>query len=83
MSRTFYLDLDRTLFQTHRVDELFAAIARLYPDKPLLAAAYAERSNYYVHPFAAMGDVKTYYHDVGRWLADEGLNIDTIYDLLI
>lgn len=80
---TFYLDLDRTLFQTHRVDELFAAIARIYPEKPHIVNAYAERQKYYVYPFASSGDTVTYYHDVGHWMADEGLVMNDVLMRLI
>jgi hypothetical protein len=65
------------------VGELFAAIAELYPDKPQLRGAYAERAQYYVFPFASKGDMKTYYHDVGRWISDEGLDINDVYRQLV
>lgn len=71
---TFYLDLDRTLFRTEKVDELFAAIAGFYPDTSQVSDAYEQRQQYYVVPFATDGDTRTYYHDTVAQL--EAMGID-------
>ena len=81
MSRTFFLDLDRTLFRTEHVEDLFTAIGRLFPDIDA-AQGYEERERYYIYPFAAEGDTTTYYHDVSAWLRDVGHEPREVYTAL-
>ena len=79
MSRTFYLDLDRTLFRTDMAGEIVSAIAAHYLEKPALARGYSERERYYTYPFLDQGDTKTYFHDVTRWLGDNEVDAAEVY----
>lgn len=82
MSRTFFLDLDRTVFQTDKAAEIFEAIAAHYPDKPGLADGYHIRQQYYTYPFIDNGDSVTYFHDATKWLSDNELDPVAAYQWL-
>lgn len=75
MKPTFYLDLDRTLFHTERIDELFPVLARLYPELAGLRDGYEHREEYFVFPHLDDGDTKTYYYDLAAQLRDARLDI--------
>ena len=83
MRRTFYLDLDRTLFRTERVRELIEKVAELYPEKPTLKDGYSLRRNHYIYPFEAEGDTATYSHDLSWWLRDHDLEPQVVYEQLL
>lgn len=82
MKPTFYLDLDRTIFHTERVDQLFLVLERLYPENAALRDGYARRAKYFVFPHLDDGDEKTYYYDLARQLSDAGLNLDEAFAAL-
>ena len=75
----FYVDLDRTVFRTERVKELFAAIERLYPDNRAVKDGYKKRATYYVFAHKEEGDTTTYYHDIVAWLRDAGLDYREVF----
>jgi len=79
MKPTFYLDLDRTIFHTERVEDFFPVLERLYPDNLALRDGYARREQYFVFPHLDDGDTKTYYYDLARQLREAGLNLDTVF----
>lgn len=83
MIRTFYLDLDRTLFRTELVHEVMEEIAKQYPEKPGLKDGYAQRHQHYIYPFEAEGDTATYSHDLSWWLRDHHLEPATVYERLL
>ncbi len=78
---TYYLDLDRTLFRTEDTKAIFVQIGELYPKIDVMTG-YRDRATYYVYPFTREGDTKTYYHDVSRWLEDNGLDPAAVYTRL-
>ena len=82
MKPTFYLDLDRTIFHTERIDEFFPVIERIYPNNAVLRNGYARREQYFVFPHRKDGDEKTYYYDLAQQLSDAGLNIDEVFGVL-
>jgi len=82
MKPTFYLDLDRTIFHTERVEDFFPILERLYPDNTALHDGYARRKQYFVFPHLDDGDTKTYYYDLARQLREAGLNLDTAFAAL-
>ncbi len=75
----FYVDLDRTLFRTDRVSELFAAVERLYPDNDIIKGGYDKRAAYYVFAHKEEGDEATYYHDIVAQLHDAGLDHTEVF----
>lgn len=78
---TFYVDLDRTLFRTEKVADIFAEVARLYPDNEHVHKGYETRSNHYV--YAQEGDDSSlYHHDFVQWLRDIGLDADSVFQRL-
>jgi hypothetical protein len=70
-----YFDLDRTLFQTGRSDELWDMIGALYPEIDA-QTAYQDRSQYYRY----VGD--QYYHDMSAQLQALGLEPEQVYEQL-
>lgn len=78
----FYIDLDRTVFRTDQVHELFAAIERLYPANAAIKRGYDKRSAYYVFAHSAQGDDTTYYHDIVKQLRDAGLDVAEVFHKL-
>lgn len=82
MNPTFYLDLDRTIFHTERIGELFPVLERLYPENAALHDGYAHREQYFVFPHLDDGDEKTYYYDLARQLSDAGLSLDEAFAVL-
>lgn len=82
MKPTFYLDLDRTIFHTERVEDFFPILERLYPDTVALRDGYARREQYFVFPHLDDGDTKTYYYDLARQLREAGLNLDAVFAAL-
>lgn len=70
-----YLDLDRTLFQTSRSNEIWDGIAALYPHIDA-RAAFESRSAYYHY----VGD--QYYHDMSAQLESLGLIPEDVYEEL-
>lgn len=75
----FYLDLDRTVFRTDKVGELFAAIEHLYPRNDSIKGGYNKRCDYYVFAHADQGDDMTYYHDMVAQLRDAGLDATAVF----
>ncbi len=82
MKSTFYLDLDRTLFHTDRIADLFPVLERLYPENTALQNGFASREKYFVFPHLKDGDVKTYYYDLARQLREAGLDLDKAFTAL-
>lgn len=82
MKPTFYIDLDRTLFHTDRIAELFPVLERLYPENTALRNGFASREQYFVFPHVKDGDTKTYYYDLARQLREAGLDLDKTFDAL-
>lgn len=78
---TFYLDLDRTLFRTERVADLYAAIERLYPENTAIKDGYTKREGYYVYAHKDADD-PTYYHDIARQLQNAGLDAEEVFTRL-
>lgn len=70
-----YLDLDRTLFQTSRVKEIWDQIGKLYSDVDV-DTAFENRSEYYHF----VGD--SYYHDMSAQLEALGLEPELVYEEL-
>lgn len=68
-----YFDLDRTLFQTSRADEIWDKIGELYPEVDG-KAAYEGRSEFY----SFVGD--SYYHDMSAHLVSLGLDPTRVYE---
>lgn len=79
---TFYVDLDRTLFITDRVGEIFDAIERLYPDNKHIKGGYERRRTYCVFPRQLEGDDAMYYHDIVAQLRDAGLDSNEVFTRL-
>ena len=77
MKPTFYLDLDRTLFHTEHIGELFPVLERIYPDNAALRGGYERREEYFVFPHLDDGDTKTYYYDLAGQLRAAGLSPDS------
>jgi len=82
MKPTFYLDLDRTLFHTERIGELFAVLERIYPDNAALRGGYERREEYFVFPHLDDGDTKTYYYDLAGQLRAAGLDVESTFGML-
>lgn len=73
--RKIYLDLDRTLFQTEQMRELWKTIHQLYPLVDI-AQAYDERKKYYRYT------QNGYYHDVFVQLQAYKLDPHEVFDRL-
>ena len=82
MKPTFYLDLDRTLFHTERIGELFPVLERIYPDNAALRGGYERREEYFVFPHLDDGDTKTYYYDLAGQLRAAGLDVGQAFAIL-
>ena len=82
MKPTFYLDLDRTLFHTERIGELFPVLERIYPDNVALRGGYERREEYFVFPHLDDGDTKTYYYDLAGQLRAAGLDVGRAFAVL-
>ncbi|MEO8691804.1 MAG: hypothetical protein ABI397_03415 [Candidatus Saccharimonas sp.] len=78
MGRTFYLDLDRTLFRTDEVESLFRVVEVLYPDNAKVKCGYEDRKRFYVVPDSEAKDDFVYHHDFVWQLQDAGLDVDTV-----
>ncbi|HEX8389820.1 MAG TPA: hypothetical protein VF597_00150 [Candidatus Saccharimonadales bacterium] len=67
-----YVDLDRTLFRTSLIKQLWGELGRLYPDIDV-KAAYTHRAEYY----RTLGDL--YSHDMTAQLQSIGISADEAY----
>lgn len=80
MLPTFYLDLDRTTFRTEKAEELYDALAKLYPNNELIKCGYEQRGDYYVLSDDDDGDGnKLYCHDLVAQLRDSGIDSDEAF----
>ena len=79
MKPTFYIDLDRTLFRTDRVGEIFDSIERLYPHNQHIKEGYEQRHAYYVTSRQTDGDDSSYYHDLVTQLCDAELDCEDVF----
>lgn len=80
MRPTFYLDLDRTTFRTEKAEELYDALAQLYPDNELIKCGYEQRGDYYMLSDDHDGDGnKLYCHDLVAQLHDSGIDSDQAF----
>ena len=83
MKPTFYVDLDRTLFHTDRVGEIFDSIEQLYPDNQQIKEGYKQRHAYYVVTHQTGGDDSSYYHDLVTQLCDAELDCEDVFLKLV
>jgi len=79
---TFYVDLDRTIFHTERIGEVFSALEATYPDNVAIRDGYAAREQHYVFPHRDDGDEKTYYYDLAGQLRGAGIAINEAFRAL-
>lgn len=79
---TFYIDLDRTIFHTERIGEVFPTLEAVYPENIAIRDGYALREQYYVFPHRDDSDEKTYYYDLAGQLREAGIAIDEAFRAL-
>lgn len=80
MKPTFYLDLDRTIFHTENIADIFASLAQLYPENEYLKGAYEQRHEYFVT--SDLSDA-SYYYDFVQHLCDVELDCDVAFSRLV